>query len=67
MLGVSGVTVVDCTGAALFFLPAGLRRIERPAFPAPSFGRAERNIKPRAKTRGENAELCPTVITREGG
>jgi hypothetical protein len=47
--GVSGVTVVTTAGAARFFCPPGYGRIERPAFPAPSFERVRIFSKPRAK------------------
>jgi hypothetical protein len=39
------------------FCPPGYGRIERPAFPAPSDWRVRIFSKPRAKTRGETADL----------
>jgi hypothetical protein len=44
------------------FGPPGCGCIERPAFPAPSFERAERTDKTSRKTCGEIAESYPAVI-----
>jgi hypothetical protein len=66
MPGESGVTVVTTTGEHFYpFLPTRLRRIERPAFPAPSILRANVSGKTCAKTRGEIADSYLAVIASQ--
>ncbi len=62
MPGETGVTVVTTLVYFVFYRTRGCGRIKRPAFPAPSVSEEpDLKAKPRAKTCGENVELCPQL------
>ena len=63
MLDVSGVTVVT-NACAFYHCTRGCGRAERPAFPAPSKGRAERAGQASRETSGEIADAYLDVIAR---
>ena len=65
MPGETGVTVVTTLVYFVFYRTRGCGRIERPAFPAPSFQRElDQNANLARKTRGEIAKLYLAVIAR---
>jgi hypothetical protein len=62
MPGVSGVTVVTIS-CAFYFLHAGLRRVERPAFPAPSEFQM-RFMTGKTRAGAARSRRCVFVIAR---